>query len=110
MRVFNLKRALLVCALLGAPLAALAGQLDKSDCTYNGIPLHGKVKIVSAFPDIKVRVVNAFADLSVKKVNAFANHCGEWQIVDSFPDFTVQLVDAFGDVTITWVDSFPGVR
>lgn len=105
-----LQRALVSCAFLGAPSAILAGQLDKAECTYKSIPLHGKVKIVSAFPDIKVRVVNAFADLSVKKVNAFANKCGEWQIVDSFPDFTIQLVDAFGDITINWTDSFPGVR
>jgi hypothetical protein len=108
MRLVN--RALLACALLGAPSAVLAGDIDKANCTYKGIPLHGKVKIVTAFADIKVKASSAFEDLSVKKVTAFADDCGEWQIVDSFPDFTVQFVDAFPDVTIKWVGSFPGMR
>ena len=103
-------RAVLACALLAAPFAAVAGDLNKANCTYKGVPLYGKVKIVTAFPDIKVKVVGALADLSVKKVDAFADSCGEWKIVDSFPDFKIQLVDAFPDVTITWVNAFPGVR
>lgn len=77
-------------------------------CTYNGIHLHGKVKVVEEFPDIEVEVVTAFPDLKVKTVTAFADKCGEWRFVDSFPDFTVKFVDAFADVKIQYVDAFPG--
>lgn len=100
--------ALLTSALLGAAFTAQAGDVDKSSCTYKGIPLRGSVKFVTAFPDIKVKIVDAFADIRVKQVGAFANSCGEWKIVDAFPDFTVQLVDAFPDVTVKWVEAFPG--
>jgi hypothetical protein len=81
-----------------------------SGCSYKGIPLYGKVKVVNAFPDIKVKVVRSFPDLKVKRVNAFANQCGLWQFVDAFPDFKVQFVDSFPDIKIQYVDAFPGVR
>ena len=87
---------------------AQAGNL--SGCTYKGIPLQGKVKVVKSFPDIKVKVVKSFSDLKVKRVNSFPNQCGKWQFVDAFPDFKVQFVDAFPDITIQYVDAFPGVR
>ena len=87
---------------------AQAGNL--SGCTYKGIPLYGKVKIVKSFPDIKVKVVKSFPDLKVKRVSSFPNQCGQWQFVDAFPDFKVQFVDAFPDITIQYVDTFPGVR
>jgi len=105
-----INRAILACALLGAASCAWAADIDKANCTYKGIPLYGKVKIVSSFADIQVKVTNSFADLLVKEVDSFPDDCGEWQIVDSFPDFTVKLVDSFGDISITWVNSFPGVR
>lgn len=79
-------------------------------CTFNGIPLYGKVKVVNSFPDIKVKVVNSFEDLDVQKVNAFADKCGKWQFVDSFADFKVQFVDSFPDITIKYVQSFPGQK
>lgn len=103
-----LPRILLAGTLLGPAFAAQAGEVDKENCTYNGIPLHGAVEIVTAFPDIRVEVVNAFADIRVQRVDAFAERCGEWKIVDTFPDFTIQVVDTFPDVTVTWVDAFPG--
>ena len=80
-----------------------------SDCTWNGIKLFGKVKVVNSFPDIKVKVVSSFPDLKVKKVNSFADKCGEWTFVESFPDFTVQFVNSFPDVKIKYVNSFPGI-
>ena len=43
-----LPRVLLACALLGPAFAAQAGDVDKKSCTYNGIPLRGAVKIVTA--------------------------------------------------------------
>lgn len=103
-----LPHALLACALLGAAFTAQAGDVDKKQLRLQRYPLRGKVKIVSAFPDIRVKVVDAFADIRVKKVSAFADRCGEWKIVDAFPDFKIQFVDAFPDVTVKWVDAFPG--
>jgi hypothetical protein len=79
------------------------------DCTFRGIKLAGKVKIVDSFPDIRVKAVSSFPDVKVKSVTSFADECGEWQFVDSFPDFKIQYVDSFPDVEIAWVDSFPGL-
>ncbi|MBO7173567.1 MAG: hypothetical protein J6V64_04440 [Burkholderiaceae bacterium] len=91
-----------------AAQGALAGNL--SGCTYKGIPLYGKVKVVTSFPDIKVKVVKSFPDLKVKRVSAFPNQCGQWQFVDAFADFKVQFVESFADIKIQYVDAFPGVR
>ena len=84
--------------------------INKEKCTYNGIPLKGKVKIVNSFPDFKVKVVSSFPDIEVKTVTSFPNRCGEWQFVESFPDFTIQFVESFPDVKIRFVESFPGVK
>lgn len=82
--------------------------VDK-DCTWNGISLHGKIKFVESFPDIKVQVVTSFPDLKVKLVDAFPDDCGEWQMVESFPDIKVQIVESFPDIKIEFVESFPGL-
>jgi len=87
----------------------LAGKINKSNCTYKGKRLYGKVKAVSSFPDIKVQVVNSFPDLKVKKVSSFASRCGEWKFVSSFPDLKIQFVNSFGDIKIKYVNSFPGL-
>lgn len=79
------------------------------NCTFNGIELAGKVKVVDSFPDVRVKAVSSFPDVKVKKVSSFADDCGEWQFVDSFPDFKIQYVDSFPDVEVAWVDSFPGL-
>lgn len=79
-----------------------------STCTYGGIPLYGKVKVVDSFADLKVKIVDSFPDLEVKTVTSFPNRCGEWQFVESFPDFTIQFVDSFEDISIKYVGSFPG--
>lgn len=81
-----------------------------SGCTYNGIPLKGKVKVVTSFGDIKVQVVDAFADIHVQVVTAFPDDCGKWQFVDAFPDFTIQYVTAFPDIKVKFVDAFPGMQ
>ncbi|GHT31936.1 hypothetical protein FACS189434_02620 [Bacteroidia bacterium] len=83
---------------------------NKENCTCNGIPLKGKVKVVTSFPDFKVQIVNSFPDLRVKTATSFPNNCGEWQFVESFPDFTVQFVVSFPDFKIKFVESFPGIR
>ena len=80
-----------------------------ADCTYNGIPLYGKVKIVENFEDIKVKVVNNFEDLKVKPVQHFPNSCGQWQFVDNFEDFKVKFVENFEDIDIKYVDFFEGM-
>lgn len=117
-----MKRALVVSAILlaaivadvhssiyarvaeGAPVRAAAPAIDKSQACG----LHGKVKIVTSFPDYKIKIVNSFPDAKVKKVTSFPDSAGEWMIVDSSPDFTVQIVDSFPDFTVQYVDSFPG--
>jgi hypothetical protein len=80
------------------------------DCAYNGIPLQGRVQVVSSFPDIKVELVSSFPDIRVQQVTSFPDSCGRWQFVDSFPDFTVQFVTSFSDIRVEYVTSFLGVR
>ena len=78
-------------------------------CYYQGIPLHGKIKFVTSFPDIKVKFVSSFPDLKVKFVSSFPDECGEWQVVESFPDFKIQVVESLPDIEIKVVESFPGL-
>jgi len=85
-------------------------KFDRTTCSCNNIPLRGKVKIVTSFPDFKVQIVNSFPDLKVKLVQNFPDDCGKWQIVESFPDFTVQFVESFPDFKIQFVESFPGTN
>lgn len=102
--------AVLFCSsALFSALPAQAGKIE-ADCTYKGIPLYGKVKIVDSFADIKIKPAGSFADIRVKKVRGFADACGEWEIVDSFPDFTVEFVNVFPDITVKFTDSFPGLE
>ncbi len=82
---------------------------DRHTCTFNGISLHGKVKIVEHFPDLKVEIVEHFPDLKVKWVEHFPDNCGEWQLVENFPDFEIQYVSHFPDLKIRPVDHFPGL-
>lgn len=81
-----------------------------SDCTYKGIKLHGKVKIVTNFPDIKVQKVSSFPDLKVQMVTNFPDSCGQWQLVENFEDFKIQYVDNFPDIKVQLVTNFPGVN
>lgn len=101
--------ALWVATLALSSTAALA-QWDAKACTYNGIPLKGRVQIVNSFPDVKVQVVTSFPDLKVQTVQNFADSCGKWEFVQSFPDFKIQFVESFPDVKIEFVQSFPGAR
>jgi len=85
-----------------------SGKLDS--CSFQGIPLHGRIQFVESFPNIKIQVVEAFPDLRVKLVDAFPDECGEWQVVEAFPDFRVQIVTAFPDIKVKFVDAFPGME
>ncbi len=84
--------------------------LNAETCTFNGKKLHGKVKVVEHFADIKVQVVTSFPDLKVKLVEHFPDSCGEWQMVENFPDFTIQFVTGFPDIKIQYVEHFPGAK
>ena len=105
---FSMLKKFLFSLLFLFPLASFADV--GANCTFKGISLYGKVKIVNAFADIKVKKVNSFPDLKVKFVSSFPDSCGKWQIVNAFPDFTVQFVNAFEDVSIKEVSAFPGVN
>jgi hypothetical protein len=83
--------------------------IDLSNCSFNGIELKGKVKIVKNFADIKIQFVDHFPDIKVKVVDHFPDDCGEWKWVDNFPDFTVEIVDQFPDLKVKRVDHFPGI-
>lgn len=97
-------------AIVAAGLPARAGEPEIVDCTLKGIPLHGTVKVVESFPDLKVQIVDSFPDLKVKAVESFADDCGEWRFVESHPDLKIQFVESFPDLKIQFVSSFPGVR
>jgi hypothetical protein len=82
--------------------------INVDECTFNDMPLFGKIQFVDSFPDLTVQVVESFPDLKVKIVSSFPDDCGEWQIVDSFPDVKVKIVESFADIKIKFVESFPG--
>ncbi len=92
----------------GSLCAVAAGNVVSDSCTWKGIILHGKIKFVESFPDIKIKFVNSFPDLKIKFVESFPDDCGEWQIVESFPDIKVKVVKAFPDLKVQVVESFPG--
>jgi len=103
MRLHVLFTGSVVAVLLAvAPRVASAG--DKPDVAA----IHGRIQIVTSFPDYRVKVVDSFADLHVKVVDSFPDQPGLWQVVDSFPDYKIEIVDSFPDFTIRYVDSFPG--
>ena len=88
-----------------------AWPLDKVACTWKGKRLYGKVKYVTAFPDVKVKVVTALPDLKVERVGVLASRCGEWEEVTSGSTaLEVELVDSFADLEIEYVTAFPGFR
>lgn len=84
-------------------------EIDVEDCSWDGFPLHGKIKFVESFPDIKIQIVNSFPDIKVKLVESFPDECGEWKIVESFPDVKVKIVESFPDIKVQFVESFPGI-
>lgn len=104
----NLLFILILSGLFISSSAAYAGRVS-SNCTYKGVPLYGKVKVVSSFEDFKVKKVSSFEDLKVKEVSSFPDRCGRWKYVDSFEDFKIKFVDSFEDFSIKYVDSFEGL-
>jgi hypothetical protein len=87
-----------------------AGKINSYNCTWRGLSLYGKVKVVENFPDLKVKIVTGFPDLKVQVVDAFPDACGKWQFVESFPDLKIQFVESFEDIRIEFVNAFPGLK
>jgi len=79
---------------------------DKN-CQLNGIPLYGKVKVVTEYADFKVKIVKDYPDYKIKVVTEYANNCGYWQFTNDYPDFTVQFVNDYPDFTIQYVTEYP---
>ena len=104
-------KKLFILTLLGlifSTQTVFAGRVSSS-CTYKGVPLYGKVKVVTSFEDFKVKKVSSFEDLKVKEVTSFPDKCGRWKFVDSFEDLKIKYVDSFEDFSIKFVDSFEGL-
>ncbi len=78
-------------------------------CSYGGIAMYGRVRVVSAGARFKVRIVRSNAMLQVKSVTRQPVNCGEWQFVSSRPNFTVQIVLSGEDFTISLKGQRPRV-
>jgi hypothetical protein len=89
--------------------ALAAGKFDKSNCTFNGKKLYGRVQVVDAFPDIKVQVVTTSPDLKVQKIDRDPLECGQWWMVTTAPVLKVQFVTVAPDLKIQYVTAFPGI-
>ncbi|MFA5625045.1 MAG: hypothetical protein WC966_08345 [Bradymonadales bacterium] len=87
---------------------AFAG--DVVDCTYNGIPLNGKVKVVQHHEDIKVKIVEYHEDVRVKVVEHHPNTCGVWKFVEHHEDFKVKFVEHHEDIKVRYVQHHPGAK
>lgn len=111
---------LFVLFVLGSVYAAepdsllLAGKsasepINKGNCTCKGIPLYGRVKVITSSADFDVKIIEHSADLDVKVVEHTAGRCGEWQFVEHAPDFTIRLVEHAPDFEIRMVEHAPGI-
>ena len=89
-------RQSLCTALLACAIANTVSASDKPDVAK----IHGRIQVVTSFPDYKVKIVDSFADLHVQVVESFPDAEGKWQMVESFPDYKIQFVDSFPDFTI----------
>lgn len=79
-----------------------------SGCSFNGVPMFGRVKAVSVGAQFKIRLVGSKAALKVKGVTRLAKSCGEWQFVSAAPAFTVEIVRTGEDFTVSLGGSRPG--
>lgn len=104
-----MKKYVLLAVFLCAALWVHAEDIA-SDCTFQGIPLYGRVKIVNTNPDFTVKLVNFDPNLRVKRMSTAPTACGEWQFVDTNPDFTIKFVSFMADFTIQYVNFLPGLQ
>lgn len=98
----------LIFALL--PLFVAREPIDRDSCTCKGIPLYGRVKIVTEHPNFRIQVTDDYPDIVVKIVYENSHNCCEWQIVEEYPDFTVQFVNDYPDFTVSFDDNSQGIR
>jgi len=102
--------AITAMSIIGAGSVEAQGGLGRG-CSWNGIFLSGKVKIVDRNPDLFVKVVEHNPDIKVKVVEHFPNKCGKWQVVDHHPDFTIAIVKQHpAALRVKWENNFPGTR
>lgn len=85
--------------LLISGICASASGFDRGLCTFNGVRLSGKVKIVDKDADVKVMIVHDGADLRVK-LNDKSDRCGSWRLVDKGENLKVSFVSDDPDITI----------
>lgn len=92
------------------PSAASSAQTSVgwSGCSFNGVPMFGRVKFVSVGAQFKIRLIGNKAALKVKGVTRSAKSCGEWQFVSAAPAFTVEIVRTGEDFTVSLGGSRPG--
>lgn len=88
----------------------LAEGINVENCTYNNVPLYGKVKVVDSGADLTVQQVETLSDLDVK-ITEVPTRCGEWHFVDKHDnaDFTIEYVADGGDIRIRVIDIMPGI-
>ena len=121
--MYNMKKLLSLLFVLFAVVSIYAAEPDslllagdsfrnpinREDCTFKGIPLHGKIKIVNCCADFKVEIVNCCADIDVEVVNCCGDRCGQWQFVNSGEDFTIEIVNCCGDFKARFVNCCAGI-
>ena len=102
-----MKKFIILFILLAAVGLNAVGKIGE-DCTFNGIRLYGKVRIVSYGEDFKVLSGSYGEDLRVEPVNAGANACGKWEFVSYGEDFKIRLVTYGEDFIIRFTTYNPG--
>jgi hypothetical protein len=80
---------------------------DQDDCTYKGISMMGRIRIVDHGEDVKIRVVDRGEDVKIRLVERPALYCYEWRIVEHGEDLRVRIVDHGEDMKIRFVDYTP---
>lgn len=105
-------KSLIFCLVLALiPVFSVREPIDSDSCTCKGIPLYGRVKIVTEYPDFRIQVTDNYPDIVVKIVEDYRpNVCCIWKIVEDYPDFTVQFVEDYPDFTVSFSDYSHGIR
>ena len=87
--------------------------LNKTQCTIikdgHEYPLHGRIRVVDSFEDIRVRVVDSFEDVRIRIVDGFEGDCYRVRLVNGFEDVRVRIVDSFEDIRVKLVDNYEGI-
>jgi hypothetical protein len=103
----KLSASLLVVTLLSLACVWQLHAAEKKK--VNPASIHGRIQLVTSFPDYRVQAVTGLADVRVKIVKSLP-HSGEWQIVSSFPDYRIELVNALPDFTVEFDGGVPSAE